>query len=184
MFKPYFLSNCIPVLDVSSWLLVLVTVNRLLVVWFPLSTRWRFKSAKVITAEISTVLLICMCMNCHFLTVEWSNKSPYIQWGETSLLVGCTTSNAIYLEFLHTWLMVHFVFSTILPFFFLILSNCLIIGKVVQNNLRRQERLNVSSKVKDNKQLPGMAAMLLTVSFSYIQVNLDMTDHCTTDFWL
>ena len=102
------------------------------------------------------------------LTVEWSNNSPYIEWGERSLHVGCTTSNTIYLEFLQTWLMVHFVFSTILPFFFLILSNCLIISKVVQNNLRRQERLNVSSKVKDNERLPGLAAMLLTVSFSYI----------------
>ena len=147
---------------------MLVTVNRLLVVWFPLSTRWRFKSAKVITTEISIVLLMCICMNCHFLTVEWSNKSPYILWGKRYLYTGCTTSNAIYLEFLKTWLMVKFVFSAILPFFFLILSNCLIISKVVQSNMRRQESLNVSSKVKDDERLPGLAAMLLTVSFSYI----------------
>lgn len=154
---------------ISGWTLVVVTIERTAVVYFPLKA----KSISTVTIAKSIILFLDLFFPVIHLHYIWSYGRKYVtQDDEKKILVShCTisTTNPIllyYMKNIRTW--VDLWVRSLGPFLCLIICNCLIIYKLLKE---RKDRKSLEATVSDqNKQdsMKSITAMLLTVSFVHL----------------
>ena len=151
--------------QVSSWVLLCVTVERALAVAFPLKTKHTFTRRKaVITLLIVSALLFCY--NCYILFY----KDGYLMEMEDGTTVCGVdvfyTAKPFFKS--HHWMDV--LLCSIIPFAFIITSNIVIVKKVIESRklsaLPGNQRTNVST--------PSLK-MLLCVSSMFIFFTLPLS---------
>ena len=152
---------------VSSWVLISVTVERLIVVYFPLKAR-SMHTKKVSLVTVGTIFLISCAAYTHYF---WSYGFKRNELGQE--LQYCTISYEYqilnhYITNIRPWQ--DFIVRSTAPFILLLLSNIAIIAKL-QYELKQRRRLTgSSSSVHSKKQesTNNVTAMLLTVSFVHL----------------
>ncbi|PVD21427.1 hypothetical protein C0Q70_19600 [Pomacea canaliculata] len=187
--------------DLSVWMIIAVTVERYIVVCFPLRacTMCNTNRAKVV---ICFIALLIFCINIHFFwtvsLVEDSNNVTNCQ----------ATPSHIYLVD-EIWPWVDACFYSFLPFVTILILNILIISEVVkarthrqnlqsmneyhyhqQRPQRPQQRRSTAATVFGCRRFssPGegtkLTVMLLTVSFTFLLTTLPMNiSLIVTAFW-
>ena len=160
--------------DTAAWILVSLTSQRFIGVWFPV------KAQILCTTRKSAVLLIgilvaCFVKNSHFVFSHWSLGSDSVAYGNLSGYFGCTALDSDYSHFLLViWPNLDMALSAFVPFAILLGCNTLIILKMGR---RHKHRLN-SQQVKDSgqstKKIRGMNIMLLVTSFAFLLLQMPL----------
>ncbi|XP_041374201.1 FMRFamide receptor-like [Gigantopelta aegis] len=158
-------------LDFSSWLLVAVTLERFVSVWFPHSVKRMCTrtTAGVIIAGIATFLL---AVNSHFL---YGLGDVVYRSGNSTSIQHCASLWSGYETFANTiWPWIDLCLFCLLPFLFLITGNVAIIVKVcISNRKRRRHDANIglsntqNIKVRSSKT-SSMTVMLLTTNAVFL----------------
>ena len=144
----------------SAWILVVVTIERVISVFLPL------KSRVIITrrrACISLVLVLLVVIGLN-LSLVWCYN---LQVQPNGILKCKPGPEKIKSEFnfkYYVWID-SFVASYI-PSFVMSICNIAIIIKLVKSRLRRRSTMNV--KIDDSSNLSSMTAMLLTLNFTFL----------------
>lgn len=153
-------------LDFSVWLLVMVTLERLITTFKPFSNRilCTKKRAKFVIASVGlTVLLI----NCHVL--YGMERKPVRNGNGTHILgYNCGPSAAYVKFFALVWNYIDLCKYSLIPFFILSLSNICIIYKVVSNNRKMKRQVAPSNVATTHDKTSSMSKLLLTLNFVFI----------------
>ena len=158
-------------LDFSCWLLVAVTLERFVSVWFPHSVKRTCTktTAAVIIAGIATLLL---AVNSHFL---YGLGDVTVHYDNSTVVQHCADLWAAYEEFNRKiWPWIDLCLFCLFPFLFLITGNIAIIIKVcISNRKRRRHDANIglsntqNIKVRSSKT-SSMTVMLLTTNAVFL----------------
>ncbi|XP_014787600.1 probable G-protein coupled receptor 139 [Octopus bimaculoides] len=147
-------------LHISAWLIVAVTTERFLAVWFPLRANGMcsFRRVKIVTATIVTVFLL---LNSHFF---WTAELVSTDNPESPDKLECT-SKMIKICVYFPWF--NMVLFSVIPSVLLLILNLLIIFCL----LKHRETLK-SAMTKDDQHMRSihrrLAVILLTISFVWI----------------
>ncbi|KAK6188074.1 hypothetical protein SNE40_004336 [Patella caerulea] len=153
-------------LDMSVWLLVAVTGERIISVWFPHRVRYACTNVSS-SIVISIVGIILLAVNSHFL---YGIGDAIKEHGEVSK---CESLWENYNNFVwHIWPWVDLCFFCLVPFTILIIGNASIIIKVCSSrkNLRRLNTLPANTKRNEvyRKQTSSMTLMLLCLNMVFL----------------
>lgn len=155
---------------ISSWTLVVITIERAIVVCQPLKTKQlcSARRAKVITFII---IAICPCFYIHYF---WTlGTYEVIQDGVLVTVPSCviqthTVALKTYTQQIRPWQ--DFVVRFAAPFTILLICNIIMIRQLVQSRKQR-EKLSTGFTKKTSSSSYGVSSvtvMLLTVSFTYL----------------
>ncbi|XP_041361710.1 probable G-protein coupled receptor 139 [Gigantopelta aegis] len=152
-------------LDMSAWLLVCMTLERVVSVWKP----HRVKTICTSTAShisIVVVVVFLLGINSHF--VYGKELIDVVKDNVTSKK--CTQTDEHYRHFLYDifpW--IDLCIYCLIPFSIQIVGNCLIIGKIVLN-ARRMSAVMKNQNEKENRkrQVSSMTVMLLTLNAVFL----------------
>ena len=160
----------------ASWLLVAVTVERCVSVWFPHKVKLIFTKRRTYII-IATVIVLMALLSAHYLY----GRALYIDTFENVTVVYlCDNVSEMYNEFeMKVWPWIDYSIYSVIPSTILILCNISIIHKVLsssRNALRSgndntAQNRSVSSR---KSQASSLTAMLLITSTTYVI--------CTTPF--
>ena len=151
--------------QVSSWVLLCVTVERALAVAFPLKTKHTFTRRKaVITLLIVSALLFCY--NCYILFY----KDGYLMEMEDGTTVCGLDVFYTAKPFFKSHLWMDVLLCSIIPFAFIITSNIVIVKKVIES----RKLLSLPGKHRKNVSTPSLK-MLLCVSSMFIFFTLPLS---------
>ena len=152
--------------DIAAWILVLVTLQRLYSVIFPL------RAASVCTIKngriaVSTIVIFFIVLHLHFF---WTVGKVPKGCGKFS----CKELPEFKFFITKVWPWIDMAFLTIIPFIILITSNTLILFKLIRAQRRRtcSMNVNIESQSIDERK---MTVMLLTVSFGFLILTCPMT---------
>ncbi|CAH1775496.1 unnamed protein product [Owenia fusiformis] len=154
-------------IHLSGWLLVAVSIDRVITVYLPLQAR--FISTKRNALIISTTMVIILgAINSHwFLTYSVS-----FNYGE----LYCQFQPIFEDSFdLRVWMWVDLALSSALPFLILIVSNIMISVQLARVSKQRNE---MGSGGNDNSR--SMTVMLLSISVVFVCLTLPMAVYLTT----
>ncbi|KAJ8303934.1 hypothetical protein KUTeg_017517, partial [Tegillarca granosa] len=127
--------------DFSSWILVTVTIERVLMVWCPYWTR--NKCSKKISALVVIIIAIFLLIyNCHMLYGVGDFK--YMEDNKTVFKKCDFTSKTYDAFFAKTWPLMDLAVYSLVPFLFLLVGNFLIIKKVLISR-KRSRRCHVTA---------------------------------------
>jgi hypothetical protein len=161
--------------DLSVWLIVAVTIERTVVVLFPLKAR--LCNARTSRLCIYILMLIFLLVNCHFL---WSVNLQHFSYN-SSIISKCQAKiGYIYIVDI-IWPWVDAVIYSFLPFAIILILNSLIIKNLITAKKRRNDLRQHSLLLsKDPQQMPGsvmshkITCMLLVISFVFLVTTLPM----------
>jgi len=166
--------------DASVWLIVAMTIERAIVVTFPL------KATRICNTKYSRMCIVGICVifvfvNCHFL---WSLELTHYTFNDT-VIAECeaTVSYKMLVEDIWPW--VDAALYSLLPSLIIIVLNCIIIKNVISaknaRNVLRQEstlfRRNclLSTQSRNREQVSRkITLMLLAISFTFLVTTLPM----------
>ncbi|XP_052279193.1 thyrotropin-releasing hormone receptor-like isoform X2 [Dreissena polymorpha] len=151
-------------LHLSAWLIVAVTIERFIVVWFPLkaTTICSTRRAKLTTLAVAGSLAI---LNCHlFWTAELVQD---LKTGRTVCAM-LQTNQFLYKEVM-PWL--HFTIYCLLPFILLMTFNALIILSLIRHRQMITSQMTRNDK-RSRYNHRKLAITLLSVSFVWIATNI------------
>ena len=148
----------------SAWILVAVTLQRLLTVYFP------FRAKVVETRTVTRLSLILFTVilagiNSHFfwtLDVRLVSTSGFRNESKWQ----CTISHESHVDFLTTiWPWIDFIASFSLPFLTLVVGNSVIIYKLVSSFLSRRQ---MTSAADDNGNVANMTITLISINLVFL----------------
>ena len=150
--------------DYANWIVVAMTAERFLAVWFPLRVGRMYTRRKALLVLALLAFLTACVSAVLFWAFEeqvWCNM-PY-----------CALRKE-YVEFIkETFYYLHGVYSLILPCFFICLGNSLIIFNVIKAGKVQRQMTNSfdpnSRKARDQKQI---TVMLVVVSVVFLLLNM------------
>ncbi|CAH1796313.1 unnamed protein product [Owenia fusiformis] len=147
--------------DFSAWILVAVTIDRVITVYFPLQSK-RISTRTSTCVTMVVIFVVILLINGHFL---FTHGTFYLDWYGTVYTYLCTyiDDNDFFHNTIWTWL--DLSVASLVPFLMLIICNTLIIVKLMRSQKRRQE-MNVSSSRTDHTR--SMTIMLLAISFIFV----------------
>ena len=154
----------------SAWILVAVTVQRLIIVWSPLKSK-SWCSLKISRIATCVIFLILLCYNFHiFFTMElrpkYLNKTM-----DGNPIFECVANGRDSNDFLMTvWPWIEFAVAHLAPYSILGISNAAVIYKLCRQHRLRTRRLSEHAcKVATSSgRLGRTTLLLLTVSFVFI----------------
>lgn len=165
--------------DTSVWLIVAMTIERAIVVTFPLKAHTICNTRHARWGIISIVGLFIF-INCHFL---WSVELVHFTFNSTVISKCHPTDGYIRLNE-DIWPWVDAVIYSFLPSFIILVLNSLIILNVIsarnaRKRLRQQSKLFLRNGQNSNHRSHGemsrkITLMLLTVSFTFLVTTLPM----------
>ena len=159
-------------LDFSAWLLIAVTLERIIAVWFPyaLKTKCNRQNGSIL---IIGILIAVLGLNSHLLYgivfIRTDNKT------ET-----CGYIDANYKRFMNTaWSLIDLCAFCLIPFSFIVIGNCLILLKVAKSHRKAIPKKipgkhKTSQKSKDNQQ-SSMTAILVTLNTVFLLTTLPVS---------
>ena len=145
-------------IQLSAWILVLVTIERVISVFFPL------KSREIITRRRAGILLAVTVvsligLNAHFM---WTR----VLYTHTNGVTYCIPAEE-HTEFSNkTWAWIDSFVASYIPFAVMLISNLAIIYKVLKATLHRRSTMNVGKDV--SSKMGSMTAMLLLLNFIFL----------------
>ena len=151
---------------VSSWVLISVTVERLIVVYFPFKAK-SICTKKAASVVVSTILVLSLVAYAHYF---WSYGFKIDSTGKE--LKYCTISYEYplldnYITNVRPWQ--DFIVRSAAPFMLLLFCNIAIIAKLQHQLIKRRRMTGTSPAVgKKDESAHGVTAMLLTVSFLHL----------------
>ena len=150
-------------LDYSAWILIAVTFERVVLVWFPHSAKRRCsrRSAFVVLLAIAAFLLL---FNVHFL---FSTGHVYETIDNVTTMEKCHFIDHSYFYFFHNiWPWLDLSAFCIIPFSCLLAGNLLIVFKF----LRKRQKIGPSLRIKrtDQKRFSSMTRMLFTINTAFL----------------
>ena len=161
-------------LDVSTWLLVCMTLERVLSVWKP----HRVKSICTSTAShisIAAVVVVLVGLNSHFLY----GKELTDVTKENVTSQKCTQTDEGYRYFLYDifpW--IDLCTFCLVPFSIQITGSCLIIGKIIINARKMAASMkNQQEKENRKRQVSSMTVMLLTLNVVFFLCTSPVSVH-------
>ncbi|XP_067661475.1 neuromedin-U receptor 2-like [Haliotis asinina] len=156
----------------SAWLLVGVTLERVLSVMFPHTVKMKC-TRKAAYAIIGSILVFFLLLNAHYL---YGIGDYYYQEGNETLLIPCDGITDDYYRFETTiWPWVDFCFYSFLPSSILIISNFCIIRTVYSSDTKANDVKGYCGNVTARKnKTSSMTMTLVAVSAAYVI--------CTTPF--
>ncbi|XP_067667131.1 probable G-protein coupled receptor 139 [Haliotis asinina] len=165
MFLAYFSTHF------SAWIIVAVTVERFLAVWFPLKAG---TMCSVSRAKFGTIIIagLVILINCQVLWTAELKSVPSSSLSETKLMCIPYKDYAEFVCELLAWM--NLILYSFLPFVVLLLFNILIII-----NLLKHRQVLTSTMTKDDQQMRSshrkLAITLLSVSFAWIVTTMPST---------
>lgn len=167
MFLTYFL------LHLSSWTLVVVTVERSCCVCLPLFARTHCTRSRVRLSWI-VVAVTLFFLNAHFFwTAEYGVQQPRLTDNHTETI--CYIGPQYHTFFINVWYWIDFTVLSVCPFILILTGNVLIIVFVVrgararQSNLQQQQSADSSVGVSAAASvLTSSTAMLIGVSIIFL----------------
>ncbi|XP_046584874.1 probable G-protein coupled receptor B0563.6 [Haliotis rubra] len=156
----------------SAWLLVAVTLERVLSVMFPHTVKMKC-TRNAAYAIIAGILVLFLLLNAHYL---YGIGDYYLQEGNETLLIPCDGITDGYYYFETTvWPWVDFCIYSFLPSTILIISNFCIIRKVFSSDTKANSVKGYCGNVTARRnKTTSMTMTLVVVSAAYVI--------CTTPF--
>ena len=151
-------------LDISVWLLVMVTVERLITTFKPFTNRvlCTKKRAKIV---ICAIVITALAVNCHVLY----GMDLKVSETEAGMEMYTCGPNRDYMKFFFlVWNYIDLCKFSLLPFFILSLCNMCIIYKVVSNNRKMNTQVAPSGSTATENRTKAMSKLLLTLNFVFI----------------
>ncbi|CAC5426386.1 unnamed protein product [Mytilus coruscus] len=168
-------------MDYSAWILIAVTIDRVLLIWFP------NKMQCICTKKMAVLVLLCIAsflflINSHIL------YGYELSTGKTAN--HCDFVSKSYEQFwISSWPSIDLVIFCILPVGFLVVGNILIFVKVLisRRTVKRQvSAYNTSSQNQRDSKFSSMTAMLIAVNCVFIVCNIPsrafMIEHTSWSF--
>jgi hypothetical protein len=165
--------------NTSVWLIVIVTIERFIVVIFPLKAP-RFCNRTIARTSIVCVFIVFIFTNIHF---TWTVHLQHYRFDNITFSKCQAKQEHEYLVEV-TWPWVDASIYSFGPFFFIITLNCLIIRKLfsakkTRNILRQQSSLSKRKNGNEENKIKGemsmkITVMLLIVSFTFLITTLPM----------
>ena len=137
---------------ISAWILVVVTVQRLASVCFPL----KVKSLVTRNKNILTLVSLSLIMTVIDAPMLWA----------ASLTDGQCGLSSFGLTFWPAYVWMDFTLANVAPFIIILISNLIIICKVLQAKRAREVNMNVQDQ--QNDQVVRLTLVLLTISFVFL----------------
>lgn len=173
----------------SSWLLVAVTTERFVGIWFP--HRFRGCTSQITSTAIAVIVICIMTLNVHWfygfgiITTTTNNVTdPHTQ---------CCSINDHYEHFIrYTWPWIDLCVFCFIPFTILLVENSCIIAYVLKT--RKQVSPFVRATAKKSEKAMQVTATLVTlnvvfficilpISIFHVGYSYWMTDEQTTALW-
>ena len=159
-------------LDFSAWLLIAVTLERIIAVWFPyvLKTKCNRQNGSIL---IIGILIAVLGLNSHLLYGMVFIRTD----GKTET---CGYIDANYKRFMDTaWSWIDLCAFCLIPFSFIVIGNCLILLKVAKSHRKSRTKqipgkYKTSQKSKDNQQ-SSMTAILVTLNTVFLLTTLPVS---------
>lgn len=165
--------------DISVWLIVIVTIERFIVVIFPLKSL-RLCNLKVARISIALVVVVFVSVNIHFL---WSVKLQEYHYNNVTISK-CQAQRQFQYLVEDIWPWVDAGIYSFVPFFSIIVLNCFIIRKILlarktRNVLSQHTSLSKGNNETEMGKKSGemsvkITIMLLSVSFTFLITTLPM----------
>ena len=153
----------------SAWIIVAVTLQRLLAVCMPLKA-YLMNTVKSSAVGVFIILTISTSVSSHFF---WTYGSTSNIKNNVTIVKECDRIHPYFL--FKVWPVVEMVVNTILPFLLLFVFNSIIIYQV------RKRRQILDHPIRDNSRNRNRSAsvtiMVLTLSFSFLILTLPIRIH-------
>ncbi|XP_045194441.2 probable G-protein coupled receptor 139 [Mercenaria mercenaria] len=162
--------------DTSVWLIVAVTIERTIVVMFPLKAS-RLCNARNARISIAALLSFFCVINCHFL---WSVQLQHFSYNDT--IIATCQAKPVYTRLIEDiWPWVDAGIYSFVPFSIILILNSFIIKNVISAKKKRdvlRQHSSLSSKQTQHRPEGEMSKkitfMLLVVSFAFLVTTLPM----------
>ncbi|CAH1784826.1 unnamed protein product [Owenia fusiformis] len=145
----------------SAWVLVAVSVERTIAVWMPFRVK-QLCSRKSSAITLFIVGILLTAANLHFFWTAGIIPAPRKRNSTICNLSG----NQYKVFWRQYWPWIDATLRSYLPFTLIVLSNSLIIAKILQT--RRQRKLLTSRTCNHSNGITSMTAMLIGISIGYI----------------
>ena len=151
-------------LDFSVWLLIMVTIERVISTFKPFSTRilCTRKRAKVAITAVGITVLVC---NSHVL-YGMERTITSVENGTFSYNCGPSPEYAKF--FVMVWNYIDLCKFSLIPFLILTLSNIGIIYKVISNNRKMKGQIAPSTVTDVHKKTSAMSRLLVILNVVFI----------------
>ena len=162
-------------LGLSSWIIMALTMERVLATWWPFKIR-RICTRTCGIAVVATTVIFLLTVNSHFV-YGIVNKTNTDGNGTVVKVEKCVPIHAGYIEFLQkVWTIIDLLIVCLIPFSVILVGNICIIAKLV----RRQRRLSSinetsirrTSSTRNNGSISSLTAMLLVLSTVFLLTTL------------
>ena len=162
-------------LDLSAWIIMALTLDRVIATWWPFRARQLCTRTCAIKV-VATVVLFLLIVNSHFL-YGVANKTHTDGNGTVVKVKKCFPVHAGYIEFLQkVWTIMDLLIVCLIPFSVILVGNICIVAKLV----RRQRRLSTinetsirrRSSARNSGSISSLTAMLLVLSTLFLITTL------------
>ncbi|KAK3099234.1 hypothetical protein FSP39_001315 [Pinctada imbricata] len=153
--------------DLTGWILVAVTLERVFLVWHPHSgKRYCSRASAAVVCTIIVVSLVAF--NGHIL---YGMGEKTVTENNDTVIKRCTRRDSQYEQFFfRTWPWIDMTKYCIAPFLLLLIGNSLIIAKILYN--RRKLRMRIGTETGPSKatqkKTSSMTALLFTLNAVYL----------------
>ena len=156
-------------LQLSSWFLTLVSVDRCLNTYFLFWHR-KFGRVNYATFTILTLTLIILLINGHLLFLNGYRQTNCIPFKKRTCFICYSHRNDPYYIF-PKWERVHVIIYNWIPFSIMLISNCFIIRRVLSSKIRTTSSTRIKNKssvnYRQHKQ-KQLTCLLLFLTFVFV----------------
>jgi len=147
--------------QVCAWLVVGLTLERVLVVWMPYKMKVNsHKHKRNVIAYITLTAVVLLASDCHFL---WNNEIVTSSPDNTTIISRCTCKPHMTNFYANIWPWIDLVIASLLPFILILIGNISIISRLVH-----AKKAHSMTSQNRKSRLGGTTSMLLSVSFMFI----------------
>ncbi|CAH1781210.1 unnamed protein product [Owenia fusiformis] len=149
-------------IHISAWLLVCLTVERVIAVFIPHKVKL-ICTHKVTLAAIGIIFIVCIALNSHFFVTVKLDTDIY------SGVLWCGVNgdmNSANARWYKTYHIIDAVVASYAPFVIMLSANLLIIGKLRFSKCKRGKMVNNTSS--NDSKLNTMTTILLTINFVFV----------------
>ena len=160
-FFTYFLKQ------LSPWCLVLLTMERMISVFYPMRCHTLCSKRRMVTA-VAMVTIVLACFNAHcFITIHLvdtskiENKSP-----------SCCLEKNEFKDFIFgAWYWIDSILTSFIPFLVILTGNILIISKIYSAK-RKRDKISQTSDTNNSTRLTSTTTILIFVSICFLLLTL------------
>lgn len=157
--------------QLSSWTLVVVTVERTFCVGLPLAAKVLCTRRRIVVLWLSVAVTLFLLNSHFFWTVSYAHHRPEETENHTEVI--CYIGED-YIQFFHGyWYFIDFAFVSILPFVIILIGNVIIITCVVKAiKFRHHQQFcsptTLTPSISQHNPMTSQTAMLVGVSFLFL----------------